>query len=56
MVRNIVGTLLEVASSKRPLLEIPTLFSKQDRRVAGSAAPAKGLFLMHVHYPADYAI
>lgn len=51
MVRNIVGTLVDVASSKKTLEDIPRLFSVKDRRQASQAAPAKGLFLMRVDYP-----
>jgi tRNA pseudouridine38-40 synthase len=50
MVRNIVGTLLEVATSKKPVAAISTLFAQKDRRFAGPAAPARGLFLMAVNY------
>lgn len=51
MVRNIVGTLLEVASGYRPITDIDKLFAACDRRVAGKAVPPQGLFLMQVHYP-----
>lgn len=51
MIRNIVGTLLEVSSGKRPLTTLHTLFAAKDRRCAGMAAPAKGLFLVNVRYP-----
>lgn len=50
MVRNIVGTLLEVASKKRPLHEIEQLFAVKDRRRAGKAVPPQGLFLVKVDY------
>lgn len=50
MVRNIVGTLLEVSSGKRALEEIPALFLAKDRRLAGKTAPPQGLFLIHVFY------
>lgn len=50
MVRNIVGTLIEVASGRRTLEDIHTLLKAKDRRAAGIAAPARGLFLMNVHY------
>ncbi len=50
MVRNIVGTLLEVASAKRSLEEVNALFEAKDRRQAASAVPARGLFLVRVHY------
>lgn len=52
MVRNITGTLVEVARGKRPLHDIPLLFAERDRRKAGLAAPPKGLFLVKVNYTA----
>lgn len=51
MVRNIVGTLLEVSSGKRPLSDIPKILAACDRRLAGQAAPPHGLFLIYVEYP-----
>jgi tRNA pseudouridine38-40 synthase len=50
MVRNITGTLLEVASGKMPIENIPILFAAKDRRKSGVAAPARGLFLAEVIY------
>lgn len=50
MVRNIVGTLLEVAEGKRPKEDIPRIFTAKDRREAGQAAPAHALFLAQVTY------
>lgn len=50
MVRNIVGTLLEVASTRRPVDQIPEIFAQKDRKKAGKTAPAQGLFLMRVIY------
>lgn len=50
MVRNIVGTLIEAANGRRELSEIRSLLEAKDRRAAGIAAPARGLFLMQVHY------
>ncbi len=50
MVRNIVGTLIEVASGKREWHEIRALLAAKDRRAGGIAAPARGLCLMHVKY------
>lgn len=50
MVRNLTGTLIEIASRKRNISDIPTLFEAKDRRAAGSAAPARGLFLANVYY------
>lgn len=51
MVRNIVGTLIDVASGRRPLEDIDQIFAAKDRRRAGRAAPPQGLFLIRVDYP-----
>jgi tRNA pseudouridine38-40 synthase len=50
MVRNIVGTLIDIARNKTSLSEIDTIFAAKNRRFAGSVAPAKGLFLHEVVY------
>lgn len=54
MVRNIVGTLIEVASHRLTLAEVEAIFAAKDRRCAGRAAPPQGLFLVRVDYPADH--
>jgi tRNA pseudouridine38-40 synthase len=54
MVRNIVGTLVDVASCRLALQEIISIFEAKDRRRAGCAAPPQGLFLVHVNYPDDH--
>lgn len=50
MVRNIVGTLLEVAANKRSVNDILKILETKDRRLAGKAAPPHGLFLVKVDY------
>ncbi|MFN3739554.1 MAG: tRNA pseudouridine(38-40) synthase TruA [Thermodesulfovibrionales bacterium] len=50
MVRNIVGTLVEIGKGKRGISSIKDIFSRGDRRLAGVTAPAKGLFLEKVYY------
>lgn len=50
MVRNITGTLLDIALGKFDPEKIPEIFAARDRRKAGQAAPAQGLFLMEVVY------
>ncbi len=50
MVRNIVGTLIEIASGKRDLTDIPTIFAAKNRQLSGKAAPPHGLFLIKVDY------
>ena len=52
MIRNIVGTLLEVGKGRRRPEEVVALLSKRDRQFSGPTAPAKGLCLMKVRYSA----
>lgn len=51
MVRNMVGTLVEIGKGLRPPTCIPELFAACDRSKAGRTAPAQGLTLMQVFYP-----
>jgi tRNA pseudouridine38-40 synthase len=51
MVRNIVGTLVEVGRGKLSPDEIPGIIHAKDRAAAGETAPACGLFLVEVKYP-----
>lgn len=50
MVRNIVGTLLEVGRGKRAPSNVAELLERGDRRLAGPTAPPKGLHLIEVFY------
>jgi len=50
MVRNMVGTLIDVGKGKIKADEIPAIFAAKDRRRAGQTAPAKGLTLVKVEY------
>jgi tRNA pseudouridine38-40 synthase len=50
MVRNIVGTLVEVARGKRQPQEMEKIIDSRDRNIAGVTAPACGLFLKEVKY------
>jgi tRNA pseudouridine38-40 synthase len=50
MVRNIVGTLVEVGRGKRPPSWVAEVLAARDRRVAGMTAPPQGLFLVSVEY------
>lgn len=50
MVRNIVGTLIEVGRGKLKPEDIKGILSKKHRSLAGQTAPAKGLCLEKVYY------
>lgn len=50
MVRNMVGTLIDVGRGKIAANDIPAIFAAKDRRRAGQTAPAKGLTLLKVEY------
>jgi tRNA pseudouridine38-40 synthase len=50
MVRNLVGTLVEVGSRRRDPESMRNLLAMGDRRQAGATAPASGLFLVEVRY------
>jgi tRNA pseudouridine38-40 synthase len=56
MVRNIVGTLLEVQREADPAEAMDRVLMSADRRYAGATAPAAGLYLWRVEYPGIYAI
>ena len=50
MVRNLVGTMLDVGRGHLALEEIPGILAARDRSAAGPTAPARGLFLHSVEY------
>lgn len=50
MVRNIVGTLVEVGLGRRKPEEIAEITDSRDRALAGPTAPAHGLCLVRVRY------
>jgi tRNA pseudouridine38-40 synthase len=51
MVRNLVGTMLDVGRGYRSVDEIPGMIAARSRAAAGPTAPARGLFLHSVEYP-----
>lgn len=56
MVRNIVGSLLEVGLGEREPDWIRDLLHWQDRTRAGMAAPPEGLYLLQVGYPDSWQL
>jgi len=50
MVRNIVGTLVEVGRRRWRAEDIDTILAAKDRAAAGPIAPASGLCLMQIEY------
>ena len=55
MVRNIVGTVVDVGRKKIGFNEFMDIFRARDRRLAGLKAPPHGLFLIMVRYETDSA-
>ena len=51
MVRNIVGTLVDVGRGKIMPGDIPALFALRDRSKSGPTVPPQGLCLVEVEYP-----
>jgi tRNA pseudouridine38-40 synthase len=50
MVRNLVGTLVEVGAERLPASGIPRILASRNRQRAGPTAPPHGLFLVRVDY------
>jgi tRNA pseudouridine38-40 synthase len=50
MVRNLVGTLIDVGRGRLKVEEIPEILAAHSRSAAGPTAPARGLFLHSVEY------
>jgi tRNA pseudouridine38-40 synthase len=50
MVRNLVGTMLDVGRGQLPLEDLPEILAARSRSAAGPTAPARGLFLHSVEY------
>ena len=53
MVRFLIGTMLDVATGRRPLADVARLLAASDNREVSPPAPAHGLFLDRVQYPRE---
>ncbi len=56
MVRNLVGILLAVGRGEWEPASMARILASRDRRQAGVTAPAAGLYLVGIHYPAAYGL
>ncbi len=52
MVRNLVGTLVDIGRGSLAAEDLPRILASRDRAQAGPTAPAQGLYLAQVFYPA----
>jgi tRNA pseudouridine38-40 synthase len=50
MVRNLVGTFLQVGKGSLQADDIPAILAAKNRSAAGATAPASGLYLLSVEY------
>jgi tRNA pseudouridine38-40 synthase len=50
MVRNIVGTLVDIGRGSLAVADLERILAARDRTAAGPTAPARGLYLVEVHY------
>jgi tRNA pseudouridine38-40 synthase len=50
MVRNIVGTLVEIGRGSLAAADLTRILDARDRTAAGPTAPARGLYLVEVVY------
>jgi len=53
MVRAIVGTMIDIGFGKLDMQKFEEIIIARDRCRAGRSAPAKGLFLTDIEYPAN---
>ena len=56
MVRNIVGSLLEIGAGAQPEAWIAQLLAGRDRTLAGPTAPPQGLVFLHPLYPPEWGL
>lgn len=56
MVRNIMGTLMQIGRGEQPVEWMHDVLKERDRKQAGITAPAAGLYLVNVQYPKHFGL
>jgi tRNA pseudouridine38-40 synthase len=56
MMRNIAGLLIAVGKGDRPATWASDVLASRDRTVGAATAPAEGLYLWRVRYPAAFGL
>ena len=56
MVRNIAGVLIAIGAGEHEPLWAQQVLEARDRTLGGVTAPARGLYLMGVEYPAQFSL
>lgn len=56
MVRNIAGLLLSIGLGESPAERVAAVLAARDRRLNAATAPADGLYLAAVRYPAEFGL
>jgi tRNA pseudouridine38-40 synthase len=56
MVRNIAGVLIAIGIAKQRVDWAQRVLEAKNRAVAGTTAPAEGLYLVNVEYPERFEI
>ena len=56
MVRNIVGSLIDVGTGEQPVEWFDHLLQVKDRKQAGITAPPDGLYFINAYYPDQFEI
>lgn len=54
MVRNIVGSLIDIGRGHKPVAWIQTVLAAKDRAQAAATAPSSGLYFVAVDYPPEF--